>query len=131
MLWGKSAHNSFVSTLADNGITGFAALLWVLFDFRAKNLKLRTEASVRRWAELGGRFDLRNLALALEAGMVAWVCAALLYSLGGTHWLYTLLAMNLTLHALITRAAPPRGAGQPTPRGRSRPQGAPMRRGPR
>jgi len=56
------------------------------------------------WKSIGGRFQLRAMALGLEAAVVGWMGAAALYSMSGAHWFYTLMCMNLTLYSVVSTA---------------------------
>ena len=49
---------------------------------------------------MGGTMKLKPLALGLEAAMVGFLLDALIYSMMVIHWFYTMLALNLLLHAL-------------------------------
>lgn len=122
-LYGISAHSTYVTTLAEHGTAGVLSLIWILVDFWKRNAYLRTRAAAERWRQLGGRFRLRPVALGIEAAMVAWMATASLYTMQGLHWLYTLLALNLLFHTLVT--SPPAG-GAPAGRRlrRSRPTAA-------
>jgi hypothetical protein len=102
-----SLHNLYVTTLSELGIVGCVALIWILVDFWRRNAALRSDAAERRWHELGGRLKLHPVALGLEAAMVAFLVNALFYSMMGLHWFYTMLAVNLLLHAIAVRQPPP------------------------
>lgn len=101
-LYGVSAHSSYVTIIAEQGVAGILAFGWILVDFFRRNAYLRTETAARRWAQIGGRLQLHPVALGLEAAFIAWMGNAALYSMQGLHWFYTLLAINLLLHTLVT-----------------------------
>jgi O-antigen ligase len=105
-LYGRSAHNQYVTVLAEQGLVGVAAFAWIFIDFWRRNIAMRSAAAVARWKELGGRLNLRHVALGLEAAVVGWMAAAALYSMRGVHWLYTLLALNLLIHSFVRSATP-------------------------
>ncbi len=133
MLYGRSTHSYYVQILAEHGIAGVAAFTWILVDFWKRNSFLRTPIASQRWRELGGRLKLYPVALGLEAAMVGWMGAAAVYSLAGSHWFYTILALNLLFHRLLcgpsatatraARAAPAR-RGRPQLVGRPGPVGS-------
>lgn len=100
MLYDRSLHSLYFTTLAELGVAGCLALIWILVDFWRRNAALRTPEAEERWRRIGGRMRLRPLALGLEACMVAFLVTAAFYALSGIHWLYTLLALNLMLHSL-------------------------------
>lgn len=100
MLYDRSLHSFYFTTLAELGVAGCIAVLWILVDFWRRNAALRSAEAERRWAEMGGRMKLRPVAIGLEACMVAFLVTAAFYALSGIHWLYTLLALNLMLHSL-------------------------------
>jgi O-antigen ligase len=103
-LYGRSTHSAYLQILAEHGIAGILALGWMMRDFWRRNAALRTAAAAQRWREMGGRLRLPSVALGLEAAFVGWMGAAALYSLAGSHWQYTILALNLVLHSLVTAA---------------------------
>lgn len=128
-LYDMSLHNLYMTTLSELGAVGIGVLAWILIDFWKRNAALRTEAAQQRWRELGGRLQLRPIAFGLEGSMVAFLANAALYSMMGIHWFFTMLAINVLLHALVVRNKPPR----PTRRRRGRtlapaPQAAPTPR---
>ena len=118
MLYNRSLHNIYFQILCEQGIAGALAFLWILVDFWKRNMRLRKPEAQRRWNLLGGTLEVRSLALGLEAGMVGFLLPGMFYGLMPMHWFYTLLALNLLLHARVygkgvpasVRAAPKRKA---------------------
>jgi hypothetical protein len=106
VLYNRALHSFYFETLSEMGIVGVFALCWMLVDFWRRNAFLRTARAEQRWIERGGRMRLRYLALGLEACMVAFLVTAALYALSAMHWFWTLLALNLLLHALV-KGRPP------------------------
>jgi len=104
MLYGRQLHSSYFQTLAELGILGVMSLAWIFWDFWRRNAALRSARAAEVWKALGGRLALRPIALGLEAALVGWMAVAAFYSLAGTHWLYTILALNLLIHSLVSRA---------------------------
>jgi O-antigen ligase len=110
IFYGKSTHNIYVQILAETGIVGILMFAWIFVDFWRRNLQLRSSAAAQRWKAIGGRFDLRMAALGVEAAMVGWMANAVLYSMAGLHWLFTILTLNLVLHTIV-RVGPPGAPG--------------------
>lgn len=100
-----SLHNLYMTTLSELGTIGSIALLWILVDYFRRNRALRTEAAQRHWQAMGGRFKLKHVSLGLESMMIAFLVNAAFYSMMVIHWFYTMLALNLVLHALVVRGA--------------------------
>ncbi|MGD2047601.1 MAG: O-antigen ligase family protein, partial [Gemmatimonadota bacterium] len=105
MLYDRSLHSSYVQILAEHGIAGLLAFGWIVRDFWRRNVQLRTAEAAERWRALGGRLRLKSLALGLEAAFIGWLASASLYSQNGSHWFYTILAMNLVVHRVATGEA--------------------------
>lgn len=118
-LYNHPPHNLYVEILAEGGILGFAAFVWILVDFWKRNATLRSAQAEFRWRRIGGRFSMRPLALGLEASMVAYLVDSLFYTLTSMHWYFSLLAINLLLHTLTTAgvAATRPAAGRGSRRG--------------
>ena len=101
MLYNRSLHNIFVQIFVELGLVGSLAFIAVLVHFWRRNVALRTEEAAARWRSLGGRLDLRSVALGLEAGMVGYLIPGMFYGLLAMHWFYTLLAVNLLLYVMV------------------------------
>jgi O-antigen ligase len=114
-------HNLYMTVLAENGIVGCVVVAWIFFDYFKRNAQLRSPEAERQWREFGGRMKLRPISLGLEASMVAFMFDALVYSMMGIHWLYTMLAINLLLHRVAVQGKPAALHARPT----GRPAGAP------
>jgi O-antigen ligase len=113
-LYDRDMHSTFFQVLAEYGIIGTALFGWVLVDFWRRNRRLRSRQYVETWAAMsGGTLDLRNLALGLEACMVAFLCTAFFYNQLFVPWLYFILGMNVLLHRI---ARPPRAPLLANPR---------------
>jgi O-antigen ligase len=106
-LYERNLHNEYLRFLSERGIIGFAIFLWILLDFFRRNAALRSAEAVERWRAGGGRMDLRNLSLGIEASMIAWMITATLYPVSSITWLFSVLAFNLLLHNLVVRGHPP------------------------
>lgn len=127
MLYQRSLHSIYFQSLSEYGIVGCALLLALLVDFWRRNLDLRKPSAVRAWAaEVPKHPDLKSLALALEAAMVAYLLTGFFYDQLNGLWLYTLLTLNMALHLLakqnsdsagVVRSFRPRisNLGQPHP----------------
>jgi O-antigen ligase len=110
-MYNMSLHNLYLTTLAELGVVGALALIWILVDYFRRNAALRSEAAQRRWRAFGGRLSLKHISLGLESAMVAFLVNAVFYPMTGNHAFYTLIGLNLLLHGLAVRGAPaePRG----------------------
>jgi hypothetical protein len=81
VLYGFNLHNSFVQVLSEFGLVGIAAFGWALWDFQKRNREIRGAEAGQRWAERsGGKWNLRYLALGLEAANIANLLSAMFYS---------------------------------------------------
>lgn len=101
-LYGRSLHSFYFTVLSELGLVGCFALAWMVVDFWKRNALLRKAEAQAVWRKLGGKLELRPIALGLEACMVAFLVTAAFYAIEMMHWFYTMLALNLLLHALVT-----------------------------
>jgi O-antigen ligase len=116
MLYGLDLHNSYMTVLSELGVVGIGAFIWLLVDFHLRNRAMRTPAAAQRWAALtGGKFDLRYLALGLEAANIANMLSGLFYSSLYHHWFYTVWAANRMLWAVTRPEMGPPAAPQAAP----------------
>jgi O-antigen ligase len=101
MLYGFNLHNGYMQVLSEAGAVGLIAFLWAFWDFYQKNRALHDVDARRRWAaKTGGKWDLRYLALGLEAATLANGLGALFYASLFQHALYTTWIANRMLWAL-------------------------------
>jgi O-antigen ligase len=105
-LYDMSLHNVFITVLAEGGLVGSFAFVWIFVDFWKRNKALRTDAAQRQWEASGGKLKLRTIALGLEASMIAFICVGAMYAMMSLHWFWTMLALNFLLHNVAVRAAP-------------------------
>lgn len=112
MFYGFNLHNAYVQVLAEFGLVGMFAFIWMHVDFFRKNWALHARDAQAAWAatRAGRQFELRYLALALEAGMLAIMLANVLYASLFESWLFTAFAANRMLWSVTrpTKASPPR-----------------------
>lgn len=101
MLYNRSLHNIYMQILSEHGMVGILAFLGMLVHFWRRNGALRTALAAQRWRALGGTFNIRTMALGLEAAMVGYLLTAAVYGLLDTHWAYTIFALNLVLHSTV------------------------------
>jgi O-antigen ligase len=124
MLYGFNLHNSYMQILAEFGLVGVLAFGWALWDFQKRNREIRTAAAGARWAQSNPRWELRYLALGLEAANLGNVLCAAFYATLFMPWFFTIWAANRMLWA-VTRPGPGEvaplrrsaaGRAQPLPR---------------
>lgn len=94
------AHNTYLGTAAELGLTGLALYLGVLISTM---LALRRTA--RRGVALGASFT-RRVAHALVVGLAAWAVATIFLSGETARMLWIIVGMTLALSKLIERRAP-------------------------
>jgi len=109
-LWGQQLHNSYVQILCEEGLVGMAIFLSITFGFFRRVWRLRGKARLREWRRRGGELDLRFAALALELGMVGFLCNGLFYNQMYVHWYWSLLGLALALERCTEPSPPPAGA---------------------
>ena len=115
MLYGYNMHNSYVQVLGEFGLLGVISWVWIIWDFFKRNREIRTPEAARRWIENGGgNFDVRYLALGLEAANVANLINGMFYASLFTPGYYVIWAANRMLWS-VTRPAP-EAAPQPVRR---------------
>jgi O-antigen ligase len=97
-LWGRSLHNIYYQLLSEQGIVGSAIFLWLLIDFVRKNRAMRRSDVLARWSHMTDNgYDVRAVALGLEAALVAFLANGYFYDQLYTGHLYALIGMNLIL----------------------------------
>jgi O-antigen ligase len=111
MFYAFNLHNAYVQVLAEFGLVGTFAFLWMHWDFFRKNRDLQRPDFGGRWATspFGRRVDLRFLAMGVEAAMIGVMLANFFYASLFTSWLFTTIAVNRMLWG-VTRGdgrAPP------------------------
>lgn len=104
-LYDMSLHNVFVTVLAETGLVGSFAFIWIFVDFWKRNRQMRTELAQRAWEATGGKMKLLTIALGLEASMIAFIANAAMYAMMSLHWFWTMLALNFLLHNVTVRRA--------------------------
>ncbi|HEY0674204.1 MAG TPA: O-antigen ligase family protein [Longimicrobiales bacterium] len=107
-LYTMNLHNVWLTILAETGIIGSLAFLWILIDFWRRNKALRTPEAEARWHAMGGTLKLRPVALGLEASMIAFIFNSIIYAMMSLHWFWTMLGLNFLLHSLVINQAPRR-----------------------
>lgn len=108
-LYNRAVHNTYFQTLAERGAIGTIVFAWLFVDFWRRNRRLRNPRAMARWAHrCGGAYDLRALAVAVEAAMVGYLATSMFYNqLLQVNWLWALLVVNLLLDKLSTRSGVP------------------------
>ncbi|HWO89857.1 MAG TPA: O-antigen ligase family protein [Gemmatimonadales bacterium] len=119
--YGMNLHNAYFQILSELGIVGIAAFLWLLVDFQRRNKALRQPEAIERWRALtGGTFDLRYVALAVEAANVANLLSGLFYASLYGQWFYVIWALNRVLWAVTASGTPTMAVSPRTTRTRVR-----------
>jgi len=99
LMSGRALHSLYMQVLAEFGILGSMAFIWIVVDFWRRNARLRRWDYRKRWAQLNaGRLDLRFLAIGLEGAMVAFLATAFFYNQLWNNWMYTIVILNLLLY---------------------------------
>lgn len=108
-LYDRKLHSGYFQSLCEFGAIGSLLFVALLVDFWKRNAALRTAPYRAAWeATTGGAYDLRWLALGLEAGMVAFCASAVFYNQLFEPWLYVLLTTNLLLQTRLKEIFRPR-----------------------
>ncbi len=97
-LYNKALHNAYLQILSEEGLVGFAIWLWMLVDFARRTRRMRAPRAAKVWAERGGGgFDLHRISLALEGGMLGFLCGAFFYNMTYRHWFFTFTVLALCI----------------------------------
>lgn len=91
-LWGRALHNFLLEQLAEHGIIGTTLFLWMILDFGWKCRTVRRNSHKDDCSLLPG-IRTRMIATAFEAGMVAALCAGLLYNILN-FWLFAMIIVQ-------------------------------------
>jgi O-antigen ligase len=102
-LWGQQLHNSYIQVLCEEGLVGILVFLGITVGFFRRVWRLRSDAVQAEWRRRGGEVDVRFLALALELGMIGFLCNGFFYNQMYVHWYWTLLALSLALERCTER----------------------------
>jgi O-antigen ligase len=99
-LYDRKLHSTFFQLLCEYGTVGSLIYLWMVFDFWRLNRRLRRRDFALAWKERsGGRLDLVQLSLGLEASMVGFLTSGLFYNqIFSVHWFYTIVIANTLLY---------------------------------
>jgi O-antigen ligase len=110
-LWDRALHSSYYQVLSEGGLVGCLLFIWILVDFRRRNVALRKRRAQEQWQVVcRGEFDLRYLSWGLEASMLGFLATSLFYNQLYVHWMYTLIIVNALLYEL---SRPPVAPPQP------------------
>ena len=124
--YGLNLHSTYMQILSEFGLVGSIGFIWLLVDFQRRNRALREPRAVERWsAHSGGAFDLRYLALGLEAANVANILGGMFYSSLFYPAFYIIWTANRMLWAVTrpeTTSGPPARARHTAGGGRQRPR---------
>ena len=128
MLYGFNLHNSYMQILSELGLIGVIAFGWALWDFQKRNREIRAADAGARWAQSNPGWDVKYLALGLEAANLGNVLCAAFYATLFMPWFFTIWAANRMLWA-VTRpdsrpAPPPRRSAARGPQSLPRASGA-------
>jgi hypothetical protein len=115
VLYGHNLHNTFMQVLSEFGLVGIGAFAWAVWDFQKRNREIREPGAVARWAQQNTTWDLRYLALGLEAANIANLLSGMFYATFFMPWFFTTWVANRMLWAVTrgpTQARPPRRGGR-------------------
>jgi len=103
-LYNKALHNAYLQILSEEGIVGLTLWLWMLIDFSRRTRRMRTPKAVDTWRrQVGGSFGLHEISLALEGGMVGFLCGAFFYNMTYRHWFFSFLALAVVISESIKK----------------------------
>lgn len=105
MMYGITLHNDYVQTMAEQGVVGLFALAAVFIHFFKCVRFLRTEAVQKLWAsQTEGFIDSNNLALGLEAAMLAVMVSSVFYpQFYINHWMWSIMMLAFVTTAICRR----------------------------
>jgi O-antigen ligase len=113
-LYGFNLHNAYMQILSEFGTLGIVAFGLTLWDFWKKNRAMRERAAGLAWDQrTGGRFELRYMALGLEAATIANLLSGMFYASLFAPFFYTVWVANRMLWAVSRPDAPQRTGSSP------------------
>jgi O-antigen ligase len=120
-LYGRALHSNYYQILSEFGIVGVLIYGFLTIQFFKNCRWLMRPETIAVWRARGGVEDLRNIALGLEGGMVAFMLTGYFYNQLFTSWFYALLFAAILLRQLTTPdgkmpargGVPQRGARRP------------------
>lgn len=93
-MYSMALHNDYMQVLVEQGLVGLFAFAAVFINFFVCLRFLRTEAVQKAWASSAGGFiDSSNLALGLEAAMIACMANSVFYNQYYVPWLWSLVML--------------------------------------
>lgn len=112
-MYSMALHNDYIQVLVEQGLVGLIAFAAVFINFFLCLRYLRTEAVIKVWASRGeGFIDSRNLALGLEAAMIACMANAVFYNQYYVPWLWSLVMLAFVSAAVSKKMIAGEASGE-------------------
>jgi hypothetical protein len=89
---------------------GCSIYIFLLVQFWRRGRQISTPEAGAAWRAAGGVEDIKNLALGLECGMVAFLASAYFYNQLYTSWFFTFIIANTLLWSVAVKNQSPRPA---------------------
>jgi O-antigen ligase len=105
-LYERALHNIYYQILSENGLVGMGLFLGLVFMFWRRNRALKTPEADANWRAAGGTIDIRQVAIGLESGLVAFLTTGYFYNQLLNSWLFAMLFANAMAYNVLYRWVP-------------------------